>query len=188
VTAQQTNYIGLGHLHYAMPFGKKVFSYRNLNTGRLGLPDGAIVYSIRAQENIDPPEGFSAIRKGRVFHHGQMVGIEGARFNVQNSGNVKVRDTGIKHVHAGVCGTLLSGDTMVRPTLFLIMTSSLWSFVGYDPRHLDGFHTMHKGLARNGDFAAVDRVTQADFAILTNSERLGLMGRKRSVVLAYNAK
>lgn len=92
-----------GGVRYPIYAGQRVFVYRNLNRMRRGARP---VFSIQSRETIIT-EGFSPLTYGKVFHHTHDVLLKDCTFVVSQSGWRRVRDTGVKNVHAGIIGTLV---------------------------------------------------------------------------------
>jgi len=55
---------------------------------------------------------FSIRQRGRVIDHRQLVVLSGCTFVVQPAGQRRVRETGVKNVHAFVRGTLEPSDDL----------------------------------------------------------------------------
>jgi hypothetical protein len=92
--------------------GKKFFIYRNINKGK-----DQHIYSLKAKED------------NRVKGHANTFFMQGAKFKVSKAGKDRVRSEGVKNVHAGVEGTIISEPSKVRK----------WTPVTYDPKKYDSF-------------------------------------------------
>ncbi len=84
--------------------GMQVFVYRNLNRKKAGAQPE---YSLMARESC-VFEGLAPLSYGRVFHYTPDVLLRNCRFVVRPAGYRKVVESGVKNVHAGVAGELVS--------------------------------------------------------------------------------
>lgn len=91
-------------IKYPLRQGMRVFVYRNLNRVKKG---SCPMFSIQSRENLTE-DGFDKLPYGRVFHHSDDIILHDCSFSVQMSGWRKVKETGVKNVHAGVVGTLMA--------------------------------------------------------------------------------
>lgn len=89
----------------------RVFVYFNLHKK---------MFSVKALSGPD---------KGRVIHYSDQVLLQNACARVQRAGRLKVVETGVKNVHAGIVGELVSLD----PSVFTGRQ------IKYNPKENDSF-------------------------------------------------
>ena len=114
---------------------------------------------------------YSVRQSGRVIDHVKQIVLRDVRFNVAPAGRDKVRETGVKNVHATVTGFVVVQSWRHIP----LNESKNYDFVAYNPFKYDQFVK----ITSNGyDGFYADPVHNADYAVLLPTREIRAWGVK----------
>lgn len=108
---------------------------------------------------------------GNVIAHADFVLLEDVDFVVQDAGQEKVRETGVKNVHAMVRGDVVGVgmDGEVEWNLMVRMFGNDMCNVNYNPHETDAFEVMEAVRMDDHDLSEGDAVEKAVYASVTEA-------------------
>lgn len=106
----------------------------------VGFREREVVMGGWSESYYDLHDGlFSVCQKGLVVLHCENVWLKDCKFSVQPKGLEKVRETGVKNVHAYVRGHLISFDMDLTDDPQDYLLSRGYRQAYYNPRKVDSF-------------------------------------------------
>ena len=116
---------------------------------------------------------YSIRQSGRVIDHVDSIILRDVRFNVAPAGRDKVRETGVKNVHATVTGYMVESRSMFKDILLSNIRNI--DYVAYNPFKYDQFVK----ITSNGyDGFYADPVSSADYVELMPNREIRAWGVK----------
>lgn len=157
--------------------GKRVDVYRNLQDDCLSIRSaersaGSTAGDRRSTGSRDTDSD----DYGTVIGHADLVLLSDAEFVVQEAGQERARETGVKNVHAVVRGTVegVDADGEIEWNLMVRMFGNDLCNVHYDPFETDAFEVIDPVRMDTHDFEAGDAIDEALYASVTR-EGVGAM-------------